>query len=269
MLLKFDAFVFKVDFEPFDILQHLENLSFSLSPATAKYGYRYCYNLEIGGANHGIVQYGGDSVGTGVYVSILGSHSGRVRDYFLTLGLECSLLRADIALDFDGAKYFKKIASDLVLLAKTKNLKTSTVGDWVQSVGGRTLYVGSRSSVFMIRLYEKYKQKGIYTAGEETIRLELEIKPLKHARLASFPLSALELVSSSSMYSPIFEKYIKLTNGITMNSIRKESDHERALSHMIKQYQNTLKKQLDLSGGCLDTFYRSLTDHPNWKNENE
>lgn len=267
MLLKFDAFVFRVDFDPIEILQHIESLEFSLVPATALYGYRYCYKLELGGESHGIVQYGGDSVGTGVYVQVMGSHSGRVRDYFLSLSLPCHLLRADIALDFNGAKYFKQLSKDLVSLAKLKGLKTSTVGDWVQGLGGRTLYVGSRSSTFMIRLYEKYKQKGIDTNGEETIRLEMEIKPYKHARLESFSLTALELVSSSSIYSPIYQKYLKLTEGITMNCIRKDTDHQRALAHMVKQYQKTIQKQLDLSGGCLDTFFRSLTSHENWKNE--
>lgn len=267
MFLMFDAFVFRVDFDPIEIVKHLESLEFSLVPATALYGYRYCYKLELGGNSHGIVQYGGDSVGTGVYVQVMGSHSGRVRDYFLTLGLPCHLLRADIALDFNGAKYFKKLSKDLVSLARLKGLKTSTVGDWVQGLGGRTLYVGSRSSTFMIRLYEKYKQKGVDTNGEETIRLEMEIKPYKHARLESFPLTALELVSSSSIYSPIYQKYLKLTEGITMNCIRKDTDHERALAHMVKQYQKTIEKQLDISGGCLDTFYQSLTKHENWKND--
>ena len=157
-------------------------------PAGSPDGYRYCYDLELGGLNHGLIQYGGDSVGTGVYVSVMGSHSDRVRDAVLSAGWSGHLIRADIALDFNGSKYFKKLSSDLVELAKTKNLKTSTVGDWVQGVGGRTLYVGARSSAFMVRLYEKYKQKGIDTAGEETIRLELEIKPYKHARSSVYAI---------------------------------------------------------------------------------
>lgn len=267
MLLKFDAFVFRVESDSFEVLHQLENLSFSLTPSSPRYGYKYCYDLELGGHHCGIAQYGGDNIGSGVYVSVLGSESGRVREHFMSLGLECYLLRADIALDFNGSQYFTDLSSDLVQLAKDKSLKTSTVGDWVQALEGRTLYVGSRTSVFMIRLYEKYKQKGIDTAGEQTIRLELEIKPLKHSRLESFGLSALELVSSSSIYSPIFEKYLKLTDGITMNSIRKESDHERAFAHLIKQYQNTIKKQLTLCGGCLDTLAQSFINHENWKND--
>lgn len=269
MFLKFDAFVFRVDLDIAIVCQLFERIGFSLPAGAPKFGYRYCYQLELGGLKHGLIQYGGDSVGTGVYVQVMGSHAGRVRDAVLSEGWSGYLIRADIALDFDGAKFFKKISKDLINLAKTKNLKTSTVGDWVQGIGGRTLYVGSRSSTFMVRLYEKYKQKGIDTNGEETVRLELEIKPYKHARLDSFGLTALALVSSSSIYSPIYQKYLKLTDGISMSLIRKDTDHERALAHMIKQYQNTLKKQLAIDGGCVHNLFRTLTTHENWKNENE
>ena len=265
MLLKFDAFVFRVELDIALVCQLFENIGFSLPSGSPKFGYRYCYDLELGGLKHGLIQYGGDSVGTGVYVQVMGSHAGRVRDSVLSAGWSGHLIRADIALDFNGAKYFKKLSSDLVELAKIKNLKTSTVGDWVQGVGGRTLYVGSRSSAFMVRLYEKYKQKGIDTAGEETIRLELEIKPYKHARLSAFSLTASELVGSSSIYSPIYQKYLKLSDGLTLNCIRKETSHESALRQMVIQYQNTLKKELEIHGGCVYSLFQSLTNHENWK----
>ena len=204
MYLKFDAFVFRVELDAFDVCEFFEGLGFSLERGSAQYGYRYCYKLELSGAQHGIIQYGGDSVGTGVYVSVMGSHAGRVRDAALSAGWAGVLIRADVALDFDGDKYFRLLSADLIELAKTKSLKTSTLGDWIQGVGGRTLYVGSRTSAFMIRLYEKYKQSGVDTGNEQTIRLELEIKPYKHARMSAFSLSASELVGSSSVYSPIF-----------------------------------------------------------------
>lgn len=267
MIFKFDAFVFRVDLDIALVCKLFESLGFSLPAGSPKFGYRYCYQLELADLKHGLIQYGGDSVGSGVYVQVMGSHAGRVRDAVLSAGWTGYLIRADIALDFNGSEYFKKISSDLVELAKIKNLKTSTVGDWVQGVGGRTLYVGSRTSAFMVRLYEKYKQKGIDTNGEETIRLELEIKPYKHARLSAFALSASELVGSSSIYSPIFKKYIEINEGLTLTAIRKETNHETALRQLVIQYQNTLKKQLAIDGGCVDNLFRTLTNHENWKNE--
>jgi len=265
MQLKFDAFVFNANLDVARVCEHFESLGFSLIQHSATLGYRYAYILELGNINHGLIQYGGDSVGTGVYVSVLGSHSGRVRDS--VQGWDAKLLRVDIALDFNGSDYFGKIALDLVNLAKEKKLKTSTVGDWAQRIGGRTLYVGSRTSAFMVRLYEKYKQKGIDTGGEETIRLELEVKPYKHARLAAFALTASQLVGSSSIYSQIYEKYIELSDGITLNNLRKETSHESALRQMVIQYQNTLKKELEIHNGCVYSLFQSLTKHENWKND--
>lgn len=267
MFLKFDAFVFRVELDVFDVCQLFESLGFSLDAGSPQYGYRYCYKLELAGGHHGIIQYGGDSVGSGVYVSVMGSHSGRVRDAVLSAGWAGVLIRADVALDFNGAHYFDLLSDDLIALAKTKTLKTATVGDWVQGVDGRTLYVGSRTSAFMIRLYEKYKQRGVDTGGDETIRLELEIKPYKHARIAAFTLTASELVGSSSVYSPIYEKYIEINEGLTLNNIRKETSHESALRQLVIQYQATIKKQLAIDGGCVHSLFQTLTTHEKWKNE--
>lgn len=266
MFLKFDAFIFKVSLH-FDLVcSFFESLDYSLEATSPVSGYRYAYTLSRGGNIHGRVQWGGDNVGDDVYVNIMGSDSGLVRDAVIAAGWCCSLLRADIALDFDGEQYFDKLASDLVAIAKKRALKTSTVGDWIQKKEGRTLYVGSRTSVFMMRLYEKYKQKNIDTHGEKTVRLELEIKPVKTARKKSFLLSPLDLVSSSRSFSEIYQKYFKLTDGLTMNQIKKESDHERALSHMIKQYQNTIKKQLEICNGSIYDLFQSLIEHKEWKN---
>lgn len=264
---RFDAFVFNANLDTVSVCKHFELLGFSLLPHTATLGYRYAYILELGGLNHGLIQYGGDNVGTGVYVSVTGSHSGRVRDS--VQHWDAKLLRVDVALDFDGDKYFSSIALDLVNLAKEKKLKTSTVGDWAQRIGGRTLYIGSRQSTYMIRLYEKYKQKGVDCGGSELIRLELEIKPALHSRLSAFTMTALELLSCAKTYAPIYEKYLDLTDAQSLTKPRKMTNHEKAFAQMVKQYQKTIEKQLDLSGGCLDTFYRSLIEHPNWKNEND
>ena len=51
-------------------------------------------------------------------------------------------------------------------------------------MGGSNTVLVRVIPLFMIPSHEKYKQKGIDTAGDETIRLELEIKPYKHARMA-------------------------------------------------------------------------------------
>lgn len=262
---KFDAFAFNANLDVSTVCEHFEQLGFALLPHKAAYGYKYAYLLELGGMNHGLIQYGGDSVGIGVYVSVNGFHSERVRNS--VQHWDAKLLRADIALDFDGAKYFSEIALDLVNLAKEKNLKTSTVGDWVQQIGGRTLYIGSRTSTYMVRLYEKYKQKGVDCGGSEIVRLELEIKPALHARDDAFRMSAVQLLSCAKTYSTIYEKYIALTDAQSLTRPWKMTTHELALKQMVIQYQNTLKKELELHGGCVYSLFESLTKHENWKND--
>lgn len=262
---KFDAFVFSANVDVSRVCEHFELLGFALIPHHSTLGYRYAYILELAGLNHGLIQYGGDSVGIGVYVSVTGSHSERVRDSVQSW--DAKLLRADIALDFDGSKFFSEIALELVNLAKEKNLKTSTVGDWVQKIGGRTLYIGSRQSTYMIRLYEKYKQKGVDCGGSEIVRLELEVKPARNARDAAFTMTAIELLSCAKTYSTIYQKYISLTDAQPLTKPRKMTTHELALKQLVIQYQNTLKKQLAIDGGCVDNLFRTLTTHENWKNE--
>lgn len=261
----FDAFAFNANLDVSTVCEHFEALGFALLPHHASFGYKYAYILELGGLNHGLIQYGGDSVGIGVYVSVNGSHSGRVRDS--VQHWDAKLLRADIALDFDGAKFFSEIALDLVNLAKEKNLKTATVGDWVQQIGGRTLYIGSRQSTYMVRLYEKYKQKGVDCGGSEIVRLELEIKPAIHARENAFTMSAIELLSCAKTYSTIYQKYISLTDAQSLTRPRKMTNHELALKQLVIQYQNTLKKELELQGGCVYALFQSLTNHEYWINE--
>ena len=49
MLLKFDAFVFRVDLDIGIVCQLFESIGFSLPSGSPKFGYRYCYDLELGG----------------------------------------------------------------------------------------------------------------------------------------------------------------------------------------------------------------------------
>ena len=85
-------------------LRHFELLGFSFT-CSPTLGYRYAYILELGGLNHGLIQYGGDTVGLGVYVSVTGSHSGRVRDS-VRIGMLKIACADMLRILKDGAKFF-------------------------------------------------------------------------------------------------------------------------------------------------------------------
>lgn len=102
------------------------------------------------------------------------------------------------------------------------------------------------------------------------MRLEFEIKPKKHARFELAHLPASEFLNINRWVSELIEmmtqSHIKQSD-LKLGTIHLPSDHERALAHLVKQYQKTLKKQLTLDGGCLDNLWHTLTTHENWKND--
>lgn len=258
-MLSFDAFTVRFEASASLLMSQLEFLGFTFTKRErALYGYEISFLVSCFGESCGLFQYGGKNIGSGVYISINGEYSNNFRDFCLSSGFVFYLLRADIKIDLDGSKYFDLIKDNLINLAEQKNINTSTVGDWIQQKQGRTLYFGSRTSVYFIRLYEKYKQKGYDFGGQEIIRLELEIKPSKQNRLAAARLSALQLLNTYPLANDIFGHFLETGEGVTLSSPKKDSDHERALKALKKQYAKTLHKELANHHGDLVSFAHSL-----------
>lgn len=258
-MLSFDAFTVRLEASPSLLKSQLEFIGFTfIKRDRALYGYDVSYLVSCFGESCGLLQYGGQNIGSGVYVSVNGEYSNAFRAFCLASGFLFYLLRADVKIDLDGSRYFDLIKDNLINLAEQKNINTSTVGDWIQQKQGRTLYFGSRTSVYFVRLYEKYKQKGYDFGGQEIIRLELEIKPAKENRLSSARLSALQLLNTYPLSNDIFGHFLETGEGVSLSSPKKDSDHERALKALKKQYSQILHKELANHHGDLVEFAYSL-----------
>lgn len=258
-LFVFDAYTVTIEASPIDVFDYLSNdLLLSLEPAKASLGYDYSYRIFSGVDSVGFLQYGGENTGGRVYVSILGSYSQSFYEYISNSDFFYYVVRADVKFDYIGAEVFDRLYSKLVDLAKQKFLKTSLVGDWVQNKDGRTLYIGSRSSVYMLRMYEKFKQTQLLTS-EEVCRLELEVKPKGEQRLRAREFTPLDFISSCAWASEFFNS---LNFGVdiipALGTIRKQTDHERSYAWLKKQYLTTLRKQFYIMGGCEKTFIEDL-----------
>lgn len=258
-LFVFDAYTVTIEASPIDVFDYLSNdLLLSLEPAKASLGYDYSYRIFSGADSVGYLQYGGDNTGGRVYVSILGSYSQVFYDHLSRSSFVYYVVRADVKFDYIGSDVFNSLYSRLVDLAKQKFLKTSLVGDWVQNKDGRTLYIGSRSSVYMLRMYEKFKQTQLLTS-EEVCRLELEVKPKGEQRLRAREFTPLDFISSCAWASEFFNS---LNFGVdvipALGTIRKQTDQERSYAWLKKQYLTTLRKQFDIFGGCEKTFINDL-----------
>lgn len=258
-LFVFDAYTITIEALPIDVFDYLSNeLLLTLEPAKASLGYEYSYRIFCGVDSVGFLQYGGDNTGGRVYVSILGSYSHVFYEHISISDFVYYVVRADVKFDYLGADVFNKLYLKLVTLAKQKFLKTSLVGDWVQQNDGRTLYIGSRQSVYMLRMYEKFKQTQLLTS-EEVCRLELEVKPKGEQRLRAREFAPLDFVSSCAWASEFFNS---LNFGVdiipALGTIRKQTDQERSYAWLKKQYLTTLRKQFEIFGGCEKTFVEDL-----------
>lgn len=267
---EFDFYNANIDQDFKELVERLaHDLDLDIERGYPKYGYEKAVHLVRGSTKHMFIQSGGSAVGTGTYTSANGHFANMFFDWLVKNKIQYQLIRADVKIDLDGKEYFMQLANMLKKVALNHRLKTSCMGDWVQTNTGRTLYVGSRTSPVYCRLYEKGHQ---YSFASDLVRLEFEIKPKKQARheLARLPPSEFLNINRwvTELIAMMTQSQIKQSD-LKLGTIHAPSDHERALAHLIKQYQKTLKKQLTIDGGCLDNLWHTLTTHEAWKNEQD
>lgn len=189
--------------------------------------------------------YGSRNFGQHMNIEAKGQITEHFRDAFLSLGVDWSLSRADVALDM--IMDYEKGHEICKAYAKKKNIRTSLVGDWEGLEKGRTYYIGaSRSgSENYIRFYEKgieMSEKGFDGYPPDLVRLELEFKPEKHKRekitnlqadyILSFAISPLELFSTFADLGIV---------GVRVNG-KKEKSYKESIQHMLNQYSNQIKE---------------------------
>lgn len=255
----FDAYVVSVHLTDGNLLLEriCKELDLDFVATRPKFGYAVAYRLFRGDINHGLLQFGGDNVGSGIYVSILGSMAGAFRDFLLAWRFDFVVLRADVAFDTVGSVFDRvaRIAQDLIA---DRRLSSSVAGDWVNRKG-RTLYIGSRQSICFGRIYEKWAQLGLPESAAFD-RIEFEFKPHKKARAAAATLLPVDFILSSRWASDLCNRLFaaSLCSSLTLDRPRAQSDHNRALAHLCKQYRKTIEHELDISGGCVDTLLDTL-----------
>lgn len=205
--------------------------------------------------------FGGPNVGSRMLLQASGAEAEPFRAWFLRLvdtrgkreSLDPVLIRADVAIDFDEPGVFDALTRILESVAKSNRLKKSCLGDWIapNDPKGRTLYVGSRQSPVMVRLYEKGKT--LLEVRPDLARLELEIKPKKLApRREYVTLEARDLVFCNAWSTDLYTRISGAepwSYPCPPGTVHRETDHERAFAHLVKQYRDTIKTELDNLGG--------------------
>lgn len=233
--------------------------------------YTNAFQMFCGEDNIFKVSYGGQN--DFPYLVASSHNASRVSEFLKINFPNHSVSRFDTAVDFDEEGAWETLVEMGFYLAEKYNLKVNQQGDWREDGrGGKTLYIGSRSSVVYMRIYEKGKeqiQKGVdVDASPNWVRVELEIKPQKKSnKIFAARMKAYEGFGCSKWSKEIPEL---LSNEkmprIKLGTIREpESDLDKRLAYMLYQYGNTIEEIVQHRlGGCRDDLGKYLESKTEW-----
>lgn len=210
--------------------------------------------------------YGGKAQGSRVHVFATGAAARKFACVVREVFPDHHLTRADVALDYDEPGAYQSLYAHGVKVSR----QTSTTNRYVgpadaqmdeSTVQGRTLYVGARSSVSMLRIYEKGKKDD--RSRPDWVRVEYEFKPSNEAaRLHYAKVSPSEILAATKLgvtfYKPLGA--VVKADPVPAGTVRAPTSHERSLEALRRQYTATMLKQLELCGGDLHAFALSLLD---------
>lgn len=253
---EFDYYKAGVETSPDHVLGHLMggfDLA-SVEDSTPRHGYKNAAKVVRGDIRLCEVQWGGNTGGR-VMVEASGADAAPVASLVRSEWPQHFLLRADVAIDIDLPDAWESLSSMALNLADKYQLKTKHVGDFHRCEEGRSVYVGSRQSTVMLRVYEKgieQRVKGLSNnASEDLVRVEAEVKPRRaSARLHCATLSPAELLGCAPFTAEaariLLDRSVERVTGL--NRLKRLSDRDRALRAMVKQYGKHLDSLLKEEG---------------------
>ena len=234
---------FDPEIEPDKVIEHLLS-SFDLVSVerTSPRVKQYARAVDIVRGSRVIAHVCWDGCNEGVHLIATGSIADDVANW-----LQCNysgrygVSRADVRIDFVESGAFDFLTNLAFEFAKERKIVTNHQGDWLTGERGRTLYIGSKSSVAQVRIYEKGKKEG---GDPNWVRIEAQVRPSKRrGKLEASTLPAL-MFWQATKWLHDFRNLIFLDNRgrnvMTLGSVWSATDEQRALMALVKQYGNTL-----------------------------
>lgn len=214
------------------------------------------------------MSYGGTSQGANTFVAASGGNAERFAHVVRLEFPDHFLVRADVRLDFDEGGAWVTLYGHGYNIAKKHSIKPRFIGapeterDLI-SDDGRSLYIGSRSSVGMVRVYEKGKKDD--KSRPDWVRCELEFKPKGHdARLFYAKATKTQILSATRVGRQFFDAFLDTLpmSPCSAHPVKTKTDHENSMEHVKAQYKNVFLAELELCGGSFELFARSIFDAP-------
>jgi hypothetical protein len=158
--------------------------------------------------------------------------------------------RMDAAQDFQAPGAFDLLKGECLGIADELRLKVQHAGDWHRGEDGRTVYIGSKSSPVRVRCYEKGKQvlalggPAALEASPDWVRLEVQVRPQKQARIAAAKATPEEAWGYASFTQQLAHRALSLDVPKIDGRTWRETDDERAFRFMCRQYGPMLRRLL-------------------------
>lgn len=214
-----------------------------------QFGERLSFADETG-QEFGAVMWGGKQEGR-VLIEVKGDRTQKAVEA-LRSRFPHRCTRVDSCADFDAPGAFERLYRGCVKVKRDHRIIGGKSGDWEDfPEKGRTLYLGAKTSVARVRLYEKGKQPEYEHLGRlDWVRLEVQVRPAKEAKEAFSELSPLDVWGASrwtrELAAELLEQHIDPHPAGTV--YRLPSD-ERALKYVCKQYGPMFARLAMQAGG--------------------
>lgn len=191
--------------------------------------------------------WGGVNGDRSVHVQSSGGCSGDVVRLLREHWPEHRVSRADSCKDWSHPKAWRRISKIAVGVAQLLNVRTSTVGDWIQAKAGRTLYLGGKTSRVQVRVYEKGKQLG---ADPDWVRLEVQVRPSGQGKSEVAKVEPAQLMQSSMWTAALAQRTgIEELERFVIRDPWRQTDDDRALWYCAKQYGGVFERKAAAAGG--------------------
>lgn len=217
-------------------------------PVRGLYGYPVA--SELTGLENGSLRVL-SGAGKDVYVQATGAAAELVAPVLRERWPAHSVSRADVALDFDEPGAFDRLWRRVHQLAGENpraKVRTSTAGDWIDGIHGRTLYAGGTTSRLRVVVYEKgLEQLGKDPgcgASEDWVRVEWRLRPSSDQKRWLAGASKLEALGLSAFGATVAGDLIG-SDVVPVGNLLRFASADPAY-WMARQYRRVLLGLVDL-----------------------
>lgn len=209
--------------------------------ARALKGYDYGAQFVVGDQVLYRINYGGHNEEHGANVIGSGGSAPKLAEVIREHFPGHRVSRLDSCIDYHHKDVYDYLRKKALIIAREQKVQVrEIVKPLEESDDGRTLYLGSKTSVVSMRIYEKGKQLG---CGDEWVRAELQVRPQRDTKAIAAYLSPLEVWGLAKWAHTMAVQMGNKELQRVEPQIYQPSDHDRAYRFMLKQYGKILAQK--------------------------